>query len=130
MPEISDSRALHRLIYCSRPELTPGLEDDDLGAIIRASIRYNREVSVTGLLLLHDGWFVQALEGPAEAVRTVYGRIREDDRHSGAQVICAGPTQARARRIEKGAREFSSRFSVLGSRLRRCHEQCVSVHSP
>lgn len=84
MSEISTSRTLHRLIYCSRQKLDAGDEDDQLGAIIRASIRNNREVAVTGLLLLHQDYFVQALEGPAQAVLTTYGRICGDPRHEGA----------------------------------------------
>jgi hypothetical protein len=95
MSEISGSRTLHRLIYCSRQRLIAGDEDDQLGAIIRASIRNNRERSVTGLLLFHEGWFVQALEGPAEAVLSTYGRIRDDQRHTGSKVIHAGPAPNR-----------------------------------
>jgi hypothetical protein len=36
---------------------------------------------ITGLLLYHDGHFVQALEGPEDAVRDLYDRIRRDARH-------------------------------------------------
>lgn len=95
MPEISGSRTLHRLIYSSRQEIAPADVDHEVGNIIRSSIRRNREASITGLLLVHEGWFLQALEGPAEAVMTTYGRIGDDPRHSGARVIHAGPTTTR-----------------------------------
>jgi Sensors of blue-light using FAD len=95
MREISSSRTLHRLIYASRQEIAPGDLDDEIGEIIRAAIRRNREVSITGLLLIHAGYFLQALEGPAEAVLTTFGRIGADPRHSGAKVIHAGPAKAR-----------------------------------
>lgn len=91
----SSSRSLHRLIYCSRQLLTPGDEDDQLGAIIRASIRKNREASLTGLLLFHGDFFVQALEGPAEAVLTTYGRLANDPRHEATKILAAGPAPAR-----------------------------------
>jgi hypothetical protein len=94
--EISQPRSLHRLIYASRQVFATGQSpDEEIDGLIRASIRNNRAVSVTGLLLVHDGWFVQALEGPHEAVMTTYGRILTDRRHDEARVIAAGPAAAR-----------------------------------
>jgi hypothetical protein len=93
---ISGSRTLHRLIYASRQSIAPGDLDHEVGEIVRASIARNREVGLTGLLLVHDGWFVQALEGAAEAVMTTYRRILDDARHTDEKVLSAGPAQARA----------------------------------
>lgn len=98
MPEfaaISGSRSLHRIIYASRVKIPEADLDHEIHAIIRASIRNNRDVAVTGLLLVHDGWFVQALEGPAEAVMNVYRRIGDDPRHEGSRVLAAGPVASR-----------------------------------
>jgi hypothetical protein len=95
MSEISSSRTLHRLIYCSRQNIAAADMDEEIGAIIRASIRNNREVAVTGLLLVHDGYFVQALEGPMEAVLGAYGRINADRRHTASKVLQAGPASSR-----------------------------------
>jgi len=93
---ISGSRSLHRLIYASRQAFTPGMVPErEIDALIRASIRNNRQVALTGLLLAHDGWFLQALEGPAAAVMSTYQRILNDRRHTDSQVVSAGPTQAR-----------------------------------
>ncbi len=97
MSAISSSRSLHRLLYASRQQFAPDMiPDEEIDSLIRASIRNNREVAITGLLLVHDGWFVQALEGPAEAVMTTYRRIVDDPRHTAARVIHAGPAEARA----------------------------------
>ena len=94
--QISGSRTLHRLIYLSRQRLTLDASlDDAVDDIIRASIANNRAVSITGLLLVHQGWFLQALEGPAAAVLTTYGRIVDDARHEAAQVLSAGPAERR-----------------------------------
>ena len=94
--EISSSRTLHRLIYASRQafavDMIPGEEID---ALIAASIRNNGAADITGLLLVHDGWFVQVLEGPAEAVMTTYRRILNDPRHAESRVIAAGPASNR-----------------------------------
>ena len=100
MTAISGPRTLHRLVYVSRQ--APSLRashavdlDQVVGDIIRASIRNNRAVNVTGLLLVHDGYFVQALEGPSEAVLTTFGRIGADPRHTDAKVLEAGPAEQR-----------------------------------
>ena len=87
---------LHRLIYCSRYDIAEADLDDLVGDIIRASIRNNRASDITGMLLVHRGFFVQALEGPAEAVLTTYGRICNDPRHRDSKVLCAGPADRRA----------------------------------
>ncbi|WP_340645982.1 BLUF domain-containing protein [Phenylobacterium sp.] len=94
--EISSSRTLHRLIYASRQAFAADMNpDDEIDALIRASIRNNRAASITGLLLVHDGWFVQTLEGPAEAVMTTYQRILNDPRHRESRVVSAGPASGR-----------------------------------
>jgi hypothetical protein len=95
MPEYPQPRTLHRLIYASRQNLSPASAEEQVAAIIATSIRNNRGVSVTGLLLVHDGWFLQALEGPYQAVMTTYGRIVGDTRHTDPQVISAGAAEAR-----------------------------------
>lgn len=87
---------LHRLVYSSRITLPPIDLNEEVAEIVRASIRNNRERAVTGLLLVHEGYFLQMLEGPAEAVLATYGRVREDPRHADAKVLGAGPAQARA----------------------------------
>jgi len=93
---ISGSRSLHRLIYASRQAFAPDMApDDEIEALIRASIRNNRLTALTGLLLVHDGWFVQALEGPAAAVMTTYQRILNDRRHTDSRVVSAGPAEVR-----------------------------------
>lgn len=95
MTLISGTRSLHRLIYASRVDVTEADLGHEVGDIIRASIRNNRDVSVTGLLLVHAGWFLQALEGPAEGVMNTYRRILNDRRHRDSKVLSAGPAQVR-----------------------------------
>ena len=71
---------LRQITYVSRARqgLTPG----DVGAIIHVSRRNNRWVGVTGLLLYNGDAFLQALEGPHEAVEEVARRIEGDKRHT------------------------------------------------
>jgi hypothetical protein len=82
---------LHRLIYAARCDIRPGDLPAQLEAIEAASALHNRLGHVTSLLLAHQGWFLQALEGPAEQVLETYRRIAADKRCHGAKVLFAGP---------------------------------------
>lgn len=87
---------LHRLIYCSRQLAETRDWDDHVETVLAVSIRNNRRDGLTGLLLCHGGWFVQALEGPASAVSATYGRILVDPRHHSPQVLVSSPATERA----------------------------------
>ena len=92
-------RGLHRLLYFSRfggafPASGPE-QEEAISGIIRTSMRNNRMVSVTGMLLIHEGWFVQALEGPADAVANTYDRIARDPRHAAVTTLSSGPAERR-----------------------------------
>lgn len=92
-------RGLHRLLYFSRfSDTFPGMgpeQEEAVSGIIRSSMRNNRMVSVTGMLLIHEGWFVQALEGPADAVTATYDRIAGDPRHQDVTTLASGPAERR-----------------------------------
>ena len=75
---------LERLVYVSRA--AQGLDAGQIYAIIRQAHAGNGPAGVTGALLFLDGWFVQALEGPARTLDAWIGRIRRDPRHAGLQV--------------------------------------------
>lgn len=49
--------------------------------ILRVSRRNNRRDGITGLLYADGTRFLQALEGPIEAVTTAFDRIKADRRH-------------------------------------------------
>ena len=88
---------LVRLIYASRWNVPDGrVLDDEVRKIVIASMNNNRLVNVTGLLLVHDGWFVQALEGPAASVSETYERVARDPRHTDVTLIEVAPARARA----------------------------------
>jgi hypothetical protein len=67
------------IVYVSSASGQP--DELDLGAILRESQRNNAAAGITGVLLHADGNFMQALEGEAEAVDVVMGKIRRDRRH-------------------------------------------------
>lgn len=68
-----------RLLYIStsRQPIVPAL----LGDILRTSRRNNIRCDVTGLLVVGGRRFLQALEGPDDAVEATFERIGRDPRH-------------------------------------------------
>lgn len=70
---------MQRLIYIStsRAVISPG----ELNGILAVSRRNNARVGVTGLLVAGGRRFLQALEGPGDAVEATFRRIGADPRH-------------------------------------------------
>lgn len=56
-------------------------------AIVRRSQIANAEAGLTGALLFASGVFIQALEGPPDAVEKTFERICSDLRHRQVQLI-------------------------------------------
>lgn len=67
----------------------------DVEPIVAASVARNARAGVTGLLLVHAGCFVQALEGAHRSVMETYGRILHDKRHDQCRLLSAGPATDR-----------------------------------
>jgi hypothetical protein len=57
--------------------------------LLRVARRNNERDGITGMLLYHDGNFIQAIEGPPDAVVQTFARIRTNPAHDG--VISIGP---------------------------------------
>ena len=104
------SARLQRLVYASRWATVLG-EDAEaaLHRIVAVSMGRNRTVDITGLLLAHDGWFVQALEGPEIEVLALMLRINRDPRHRGVRILGSGVAEARLFRD----------WNMVGARLGR-----------
>ncbi|HEX4196347.1 MAG TPA: BLUF domain-containing protein [Caulobacteraceae bacterium] len=86
----------YRLIYASH--IAPVCQDDlkaALTQIVTRSIAKNRKARVTGLLIAHKGWFVQALEGPQAPVEALFETITADPRHHHALPLSQGVVEAR-----------------------------------
>ncbi len=76
------------LIYASKatPLATVDISATTAG-ILADSARNNARVGVTGMLLYHAGWFLQALEGSRISVQAVYGKVCRDKRHWDFRVL-------------------------------------------
>ena len=96
MSKTDHGRELFRLTYASRatPKVIAAF-DAEVASIVNVSQRNNKLVDVTGLLLAHNGWFVQVLEGPRRQVSARFARIAADPRHGMLEVFDASAVEAR-----------------------------------
>lgn len=73
------------LTYKSTATVVPRARDLDL-LVAKASAR-NRSLDVTGMLLFEDGHFLQTIEGPPQALATLWSSIQQDGRHNQIEVL-------------------------------------------
>ncbi|HEU0069742.1 MAG TPA: BLUF domain-containing protein [Alphaproteobacteria bacterium] len=78
---MSGTEALSSVIYVSAA--TIAFTRSDLVELLERSRQRNARDGISGLLLHRGGNFIQALEGPPEAVEATYRRIAADPRHGG-----------------------------------------------
>ncbi len=71
------------------------LGDGELLDLLAHARERNASRAVTGVLLYHDGAFVQVLEGPPGGVRAVFASIASDPRHERVHVLYESPVAAR-----------------------------------
>jgi len=84
---------LHRLVYTSTSKKL--LDDRELQKILRSARNHNLVSEITGLLIYHDGCFLQVLEGEEEAVKACFKRINKDPRHQDCIVLANEPAVSR-----------------------------------
>ena len=74
---------------------TPGFSSIDLSELLTQARAKNRAYGVTGMLLAENGRFLQALEGPEAAVRSLMDTIATDPRHQHVRVLSEEDIDAR-----------------------------------
>ena len=77
---------MQRLLYmsCAGEEFS---NRDELNELGEASIQRNKQSDLTGALYYVNGYFMQLLEGPSEAISETFLRIKSDDRHYDVEVL-------------------------------------------
>ena len=78
---------LHRAIYVSDAVGEAATSLLDLAEILGASERNNRRDGLTGVLMRHDGRFLQAIEGRRTEVDRLMDRLRADPRHDNIRLL-------------------------------------------
>jgi len=78
----------YQLLYISaaRHEFT----EQELGDLLNLARARNQEKGVTGMLIYHEGSFIQALEGERAVVERLYEKIGMDSRHTESRVLFRG----------------------------------------
>lgn len=74
-----------QLVYASTA--TRPLSDAELVELLDQARANNTAQDITGMLLYHDGSFIQAMEGPPSAVLDLYAKITRDPRHHDERLI-------------------------------------------
>ena len=98
-PEASSHQAtgpLYRLAYRSRSLIAADRSDAELAQILRTARARNSALKVTGALMLYQNWFAQILEGPEDAIKSLYDRIKTDARHDSVQLLEQGAATQRS----------------------------------
>lgn len=93
--------SFHQLIYTSRP--TARVTTEMLLELLQKSQEKNPTLDISGLLVYHNGRFMQLLEGRRDDVQALFEVIREDPRHADVQIM-----------LEKRATERCMHSWVMG----------------
>ena len=75
----------YRLIYKSIA--SPNVTDADFRTIAMFSSIWNKNHGISGLLLHVNGRIMQVLEGPEDAVKSLYANIEKDPRHKDVTIV-------------------------------------------
>ncbi|WP_416355366.1 BLUF domain-containing protein [Aureimonas phyllosphaerae] len=98
-----------RLVYVSN--LSDDVSHESLDDIVEQSSKRNERNGVTGMLALDGRRVLQILEGPPEAVQSLYERIRQDTRHQ--QVVEIDRRMVDARHFGSWGMERRSMVDVV-----------------
>ena len=91
---MAPSGALHRLIYMS--SAVGVLRAEELDRIFLRAKASNTAAGITGLLLFHEGSFLQVIEGSPAGVLSLMERIKRDRRHGGLILLESHACMVRA----------------------------------
>ena len=87
------SSDLTSMVYVS--SATHLFSPTELHDLLEQSRKNNTAAGITGMLLYANGNFIQAVEGPSDAVETLERRLKLDRRHSGVIILWRGTVQSR-----------------------------------
>ena len=76
---LDEDYEIYQLLYCSlaaRPS-----NEVRMAQLLDTARALNKMDHITGVLMVHDGIYVQWLEGPKEAVLGLWSRLQRDPRH-------------------------------------------------
>ncbi len=78
-----DQTAETKLVeYIYASAATHDFTNDELIELLQLARENNTQLAITGMLLHHEGSFIQILEGPEDAVEALFEIISRDERHA------------------------------------------------
>ncbi len=84
---------LHQLVYIGAAE--QDFTEKELQELLAKARENNSKLDISGMLLFHEGSFIQALEGEKAAVESLYNKIGQDERHTETRVLFRGEVEER-----------------------------------
>ena len=85
---------VYQLVYVSRAAMD--MDTEMLDEILNTARCNNSELDITGMLLHHDGSFIQVLEGEQKSVEALFDKIEADARHQDTNVVLRTCVEERA----------------------------------
>lgn len=85
--------AMHQVLYSSAA-VAP-FSDAELTQLLTVARVNNGRLGVTGMLLYHEGSFLQVLEGDEHVLETLYAKIARDKRHHRVVSLLRRPVDTR-----------------------------------
>lgn len=86
---------LGTFVYCSRA--ADGVDETEVGSIVKAAQRSNRARGITGVLTFGNGVFFQLIEGPPVQIRSLIANLHSDPRH--CDVVALDRSEERRERL-------------------------------
>ena len=77
-----------QLVYVS--VATCEFDTEALDALLRTARSNNEALGISGMLVFHEGSFIQVLEGPRSDVQQLFERIELDPRHAQTRILFRG----------------------------------------
>ena len=91
--ELATETTVCQLIYASAA--TVDFSDEELSELLDKARVNNKRLGVSGMLLYHEGSFLQALEGDEDVVMALYDKISQDKRHRSSKLVWKGEVSSR-----------------------------------
>ncbi|WP_435579308.1 BLUF domain-containing protein [Gilvibacter sp.] len=98
---------LHTICYVSTAVST--ITQHNVSDVFEGIVENNLSLGITGVLLYSHGNFMQILEGPSEAMASVYDSIKRDRRHHHIIEIMNQPAE------ERMFENYMSGFTIIDS---------------
>ncbi len=83
-----ENEEVFQLLYISAA--VHDFTEQELAELLLKARSNNEHMGVSGMLLYHEGSFIQALEGNEQAVTEIYNKISKDKRHTETRVLFRG----------------------------------------